>query len=122
MTDRPSSRELLSAVERFLDEDLVPDLKGRRQFLARVAANALRLVAREMGDELSASAAPDPELLRQQIRAGDYANPDDRKRLLAILRSDVRGKLSVSNPRGLAADEERDPAELGDPRRVDKIR
>jgi len=107
MTDRPSSRELLSAVERFLDEDLVPDLKGRRQFLARVAANALRLVAREMATESPSTTKRDPELLRQQIRQREYAGSEERQHLLRILREDVRAKLLVSNPRLLEADEAR---------------
>ena len=48
MDDRPTTRELLTAVEHFLDRDLVSELKGRHQFLARVAANALRMVTREI--------------------------------------------------------------------------
>ena len=107
MADRPSSQELLSAVERFLDEDLVPGLKGRQQFLARVAANAVRLVVREMTTAEPPAVAIDPEAMRQKIRAGDFADPEARGQLLAALRSDVRQKLLIANPRLLAADEER---------------
>jgi hypothetical protein len=107
MADRPSSQELLSAVERFLDEDLVPDLKGRQQFLARVAANALRLVAREMPEGAPDPSGVDPEALSRQIRAGDFAGAEERQELLALLRGEVRQKLSIANPRLLAADKER---------------
>lgn len=107
MTDRPSSRELLSAVERFLDEDLVPDLKGRRQFLTRVAANALRMVAREMAEDAPSVPSTASELLREQIRAGAHASPAERAKLRATLRDEVRRKLVISNPRLLASDAER---------------
>src|SRR5262250_759629 len=48
MQDRPTALELLGAVARFLDEEIVPVTEGRRQFLSRVAANVLRLVEREL--------------------------------------------------------------------------
>jgi Domain of unknown function (DUF6285) len=51
MQDRPSIHELLAAVSRFLDEEIVPATQGRRQFLARVAANTLRIVDRELGTQ-----------------------------------------------------------------------
>ncbi len=51
MGDRPTKLELLEAVRRFLDEDLVPELEGVRRFHARVASNALGIVAREIEHE-----------------------------------------------------------------------
>src|SRR3954470_5769500 len=50
MQDRPTALELLDAARRFLDEQAVPALDGPRQFHARVAANVLAIVARELRD------------------------------------------------------------------------
>ena len=44
MQDRPTYNELLEAIERFMDEEVVPNLEGARGFHARVAANAIRTV------------------------------------------------------------------------------
>lgn len=51
MNDRPSAAELLAAVERFLEETAVPGLEGPARFHARVAANVVRIVARELATE-----------------------------------------------------------------------
>ena len=51
MNDRPSSVELLRAVERFLENDAVPSLSGPRRYHARVAANVVAIVAREIETE-----------------------------------------------------------------------
>lgn len=48
MQDRPTYDELLAAVERFLDDEIVPNVPGSRGFHARVAANAIRTVRREL--------------------------------------------------------------------------
>lgn len=76
---RPTARELLDAVRHFLAEDVMSSTSGRLQFHARVAANALATVERELG-------APPPR------PAGD----DWR----SIARS-VRDRLAVANPRHL---------------------
>ena len=51
MNDRPAAVELLRAVEAFLERDVVPNLAGPRQFHARVAANVVAMVAREIETE-----------------------------------------------------------------------
>jgi len=51
MNDRPSATELLAAVERFLEETAVPALEGPARYHARVAANVVRIVARELATE-----------------------------------------------------------------------
>ena len=51
MNDRPSATELLAAVERFLEETAVPGLEGPAKYHARVAANVVRIVARELATE-----------------------------------------------------------------------
>ena len=48
MNDAPSAEELLRAVERFLERDVVPRLEGVPKFHARVAANVVAMVAREI--------------------------------------------------------------------------
>jgi hypothetical protein len=51
MNDRPTAAELLAAVEHFLEETAVPGLEGPARFHARVAANVVRIVARELATE-----------------------------------------------------------------------
>ena len=46
--DQPSMRELVSAVREFLEQRAMPELKGHTAFHARVAANALAIVVREL--------------------------------------------------------------------------
>jgi hypothetical protein len=50
MQDRPTILELLAAVRDFVTRHVVPALDGRRQFHARVAANVLAIVERELRD------------------------------------------------------------------------
>ena len=140
MQDRPSIHELLVAIERFLVEEIVPATDGRRQFLARVAANTLRLMDRELSSAdahlarewsgldalLGAEPMPDgaearrsacrrrTEELCERIRHGDAdLDGDFRRRVLAHLRTTVRDKLSVTNVAYLEADERRDRERAG---------
>ena len=48
MNDRPDRGELLEAVRRFLADEAVPALGGHLGYQARVAANVLAIVAREI--------------------------------------------------------------------------
>jgi hypothetical protein len=48
MMDQPSILELVTAVRDFLEQRAMPELKGHTAFHARVAANALGIVAREL--------------------------------------------------------------------------
>lgn len=57
MQDRPTFDELLAAVEYFLDTEIVPNVAGARGFHGRVAANAIRIVRRELDREDEALAA-----------------------------------------------------------------
>lgn len=124
MQDRPTALELLDAVQRFLEEEVVPSTEGRRSFLARVAANAIRIVGREIRTEeeqarrewdgldalLGPVTAP-PSLadtrkailartaaLCEKIREGAADEGDWRKQVLAHARRTVRDKLAVSDP------------------------
>jgi hypothetical protein len=70
MQDSPSADELLDAVARFLSDVAAPQLPGQAGFHARVAANAVALVRRELAlrgpaearehAALSALLGPDP--------------------------------------------------------------
>ena len=48
MMDQPSTRELVDAVRAFLEQKAMPELKGHTAFHARVAANALAIVSRQL--------------------------------------------------------------------------
>lgn len=110
MSGHPPAAALILAVEAFLRE-LEGELTGRRAFHAKVAANALAIVAREL-EQLPAGAeaaalmrivghdAPVLEL-RSVICAGlrngslDYATPG----LILALEQAALARLAVDNPR-----------------------
>lgn len=48
MQDSPNLVELVGAVESFLRDRAMPELEGHTQFHARVAANVLAIIAREL--------------------------------------------------------------------------
>jgi very-short-patch-repair endonuclease len=122
--DRPSQHEILDAVQRFLDDEVVPVTQGRTQFLVRVAANLLRALDRELTLEetqlarewdglnalLGAEQPPaGREALREalrrrnaalceRIRAGAADEDEARARILAHVRRTVQEKLAVTNP------------------------
>jgi len=126
MNDRPSVTELLAAVERFLEETAVPALEGPAKYHARVAANVVRIVARELATEdahlarewdglaalLGGETAAKPSertLLREaivarndelvrRIRAGDSDAGPWRAALLDHLSRVIADKLDVSQP------------------------
>lgn len=125
MQDRPTYDELLAAVERFLEQDIMPNTEGARRFHARVAANTLRIVRRELEQEeeqLAVEWAGLDELLGtverpegraalrealrarsaelcQRIRSGDADLGPFRDAAFNHVRRTVRDKLLVSNPR-----------------------
>jgi aminoglycoside phosphotransferase (APT) family kinase protein len=79
MHGRPTARELLDAVRMFLTEDVMANTTGQLQFHARVAANAVAIVEREL-----AQPAAEP-------------TGDDWASLARV----VRDRLTVANPRHL---------------------
>ncbi len=113
LQDRPSAAELLEAVREFLEQEVQPSLDGRGGFHARVAANALGIVERELvlGPSvdapvvagLSALLGKDGtarELvgeLASAIRDGSLDDHDDA--VVAAVLDVVRAKLAVANPR-----------------------
>jgi Domain of unknown function (DUF6285) len=48
MMDQPTALELVTAVREFIEKHALPQLQGHTAFHARVAANALAIVAREL--------------------------------------------------------------------------
>jgi hypothetical protein len=125
MNDRPTAVELLRAVERFLEREVVPALDGPRRYHARVAASAVAIVAREIETEEAQLAAewerlsgllglhePRPaarealrdavrarsQALAERIRRGDADAGPWRSELIAHLRRTVADKLEVSKP------------------------
>ena len=74
MQDRPTYEELLDAVREFLERDVVPALEGTRKFHARVAANVLAIVRRELAAESAQLAA---EWLRLDALLASESMPAD---------------------------------------------
>jgi hypothetical protein len=102
---RPTAAELVEAVAEFLETDVQAATSGQVNFHARVAANTLRIVQRELldGDSPSPAAAAladlgfaDEAALAAAIRAGDLDGRTDA--VTACLRTVVRHRLAVSHP------------------------
>ena len=131
MQDRPTSIELLEAAADFVESELVPVVQGARQFQARVVANVMRVVAREIQledplvrsevkalarllghdaphlhslNDLCAAAVRMGEELTTKIRAGEADDGDWRREVLAVVRQSVEDKLRIANPRYLESD------------------
>lgn len=101
---RPTAAELVAAVADFLDNDVRAATSGQVSFHARVAANVLRTVERELrngedGDVLDGLADlgfEDESGFAAAIRGGEL---DDRAdHVTAVLRKLVRHRLAVAHP------------------------
>jgi hypothetical protein len=125
--DRPTVQELLTAVREFLERDAMPNLDARRAFHARVAANVLAIVGRELAreedgalaewtrlavlvgtgegtppartSELRAGVRALEERLAERIRSGDADAGDFGRAVRAHVRQTVVEKLRVANPK-----------------------
>jgi len=118
MQDRPNINELLEAVAAFLREQVVPATEGRVAFHARVAANTLDIVRREvqlgpdaqarestrlnqlLGPDAPADLAMANRLLCDRIAAGQLG--PDTPGLVDHLRQTTHDKLAINQP-GYAA-------------------
>jgi len=76
MMDQPSALELVTAVKEFIEKHAMPQLSGHTAFHARVAANALGIVARE-------------------LEFGPRSNAEEHARLEALL--GIKGSLDELN-------------------------
>lgn len=100
---RPTAAELVAAVAEFLESDVRSATDGQVNFHARVAANVLRTVARELESDGTAAAAAlsglgadDEAALAAAIRAGEL---DERgAEVTAALRTLVYDRLDVAHP------------------------
>ncbi len=101
---RPTAAELVCAVAEFLDGEVRANTTGAVNFRALVAANALRIVERELldhsGDEprdaLHALGYPDEDSLAHTIRAGDLSGRDTA--VLSCLRGVVGHRVEIAHP------------------------
>jgi len=112
MLDQPRGADILGAVAALLRDVLVPQLQGSAAFQARVAANAVDLVAREMTQGPAAEAASLARLrallghdgpaavleaeLADAIAGGRL--PDDHPGLQAHLWAITMDKLAIDQP------------------------
>lgn len=123
MNDRPTREELLEAVQRFMQEELLPRLDGHLRYQTLVAANVVRIVSRELADEpgqiesewrrlaalyaheriwsgdLQAARADIAEWTRQlveTIRSGEADAEPLRSAVVSHLRENVAEKLRVA--------------------------
>ena len=125
MQDRPTALELLEAIEKFLEERVVPATDGTVKFLTRVSVNSLRIVQRELRMEEEAldreweglnallGAEPRPTTLRElrervaerntelsaRIQNGDSDGGDWADGVFAHVRSSVQDKAAIADPR-----------------------
>lgn len=130
MQDHPTYHELLEAVQHFIETDVIPVLDGPKKFHARVAANVLAIVRRELeteDDQLRAEWAGLDDILEvesppagrvelrkrlhqraehlcDRIRGGEADSGAWRAAVLAHVRQTVVAKLQVANPKYLNAD------------------
>jgi len=111
--DRPDAGELVAAVREFLEGDVMAATDGRVRFHARVAANALALVERELALSAAATTAQrqrfdalgvaDERELGAAIRSG--AMDPLWAEVVSAVRASVVDKLAVAHPGYTSLDE-----------------
>jgi hypothetical protein len=102
----PTAAELVASVRHFVEEEASPLLEGVARFHARVAANALAIVERELtqGEEaraehgalLAGEGYASERQLADAVRAGAFDGREGE--LAALLRATVALRLAVANP------------------------
>jgi hypothetical protein len=118
--DRATAEELLTGVEKFLRNDVLPQLKGASVYKCRVAANMLSIVQRELAQGPAADKAELEGLQTLLARASDkddvQASLDDlnaefcakirsgeldeqREAVIAHTRRTLIDKVGIANPR-----------------------
>jgi lactate dehydrogenase-like 2-hydroxyacid dehydrogenase len=102
---RPTAAELVAAVAEFLETDVRESTSGQVNFHARVAANALRIVERELLADREPDAATaalarvacvDEAQLAAAIRAGDIDGCTEQ--VQSALRAVVERRLAAAHP------------------------
>ncbi len=94
MQDVPTAAELIEAIAAFIRKSVMPQLKGDTQFHARVAANALDLVKRELTLSPTTHAA---EHKRLKDLLGEDGSLESLNRALSA--RIANGALSLDNPK-----------------------
>lgn len=113
----PDAREIVAAVREFLQHEVMPGTTGALSFHARVAANLLTALERELeqgpaaqaryDEALASLGVPDETELARRIRDGD-ADPADPA-LAQALQSITADRLLVWNPQYLSEEIDDDP-------------
>ena len=111
MHQPPSAAELLRTVATTLTDEVVPALDGPAQHRARVAANIVEIVAREIelgpavrADEAAALVAiigdgsADAADVAAALRSGVADDPAEHERIRELLVAIARGDLSIAKP------------------------
>jgi aminoglycoside phosphotransferase (APT) family kinase protein len=93
---RPTARELLDAVRRFLADDVVPGTTGHLSYQARVAANMVAIVERELAQDAGRADRTGGAAPRGSDPTPHTESPD-----WAALARATRDRLAVANPRHL---------------------
>jgi Domain of unknown function (DUF6285) len=102
---RPTAAELIAAVAEFLETDVRQSTAGQVNFHSRVAANALRMVERELladgeadgvASALARVGCADEAQLAAAIRAGELDGGSDPVR--SALRALVGRRLAAAHP------------------------
>lgn len=115
----PSALELVTAVREFLQNEVMPGTEGRLQFHARVAANVLRTVERELATEdddewaeaqLGTVGAASEAALAGQIR--EAGSLSELGTVVDVLDALTRRRLQASNPEYLNDVADDDPTQL----------
>ncbi|GAY15487.1 DUF6285 domain-containing protein [Mycobacterium sp. shizuoka-1] len=104
LTGRPTAAELVAAAAEFLEGEVRANTTGSVNFHALVAANALRIVERELLDDSTAEPLAalaglgylDEDALAAAIRAGELDNRADD--VMGCLRTLVRHRLAIAHP------------------------
>lgn len=91
--DQPSIRELVEAVREFLENRAMPELKGHTAFHARVAANALAIVVREL--EQGATVMQEERMRLSVLLGHDGTLENLNRELCRRIRS---GEFTLSTP------------------------
>lgn len=111
-SDMPRTEEILLAVRDFLRDEVAAEASGRNRFMAKVAANALDIVARELAGGPAQAAAEQARLgallgqdgdvdslraaLCARLQAGEFALDDPN--LTRHLRETVIARTAIDQP------------------------
>lgn len=114
----PSALELITAVREFLQNDVMPGTQGQLSFHARVAANVLSTLEREL------AAADDDEWATARLHSvgavteadlttkiGDAESLTDLDAVIGVLDALTRARLQASNPEYLLEVSDDDPTQ-----------